>query len=127
MKSFFSKYGGYIFVILVLVGWIIIGNSGNYFLIIFYLLYVALFLGLLNVIKYRHLDLYSVPKSEIKRQIRLQSFITLIVSIIFLTFKLQNVFPIEILIVFIIVFILSMIDVFIKILDLKNKKDKKES
>lgn len=123
MKSFLSNHGHYLFVLLVLLGWLVTGIFGDYFLNIFYFLYVALFLGLLNMIKYRHLDLYSVPNSEIKRQIKSLSFITILTTVGFFTFKLHIFFTIGILIIFVIIFILSISDIVLKILELKKRRN----
>lgn len=121
MKDFISNYGFYLFVLLVLAGWLMIGLTGNYFLVIFYFLYVALFLGLLNMIKYSSLELFDVNDEEIRRQIKHQSIITVVLTIAFFLLKLHIYFAMEILIVFIIVLILSLCDLVLKIAELKNR------
>lgn len=98
-----------------------IGLTGNYFLVIFYFLYVALFLGLLNVIKYSSLELFDLNDEEIRRQIKHQSIITVVLTIAFFLLKLHIYFAMEILIVFIIVLILSLCDLVLKIAELKNR------
>ena len=121
MKDFISNYSFYLFVLLVLAGWFIVGLTGNYFLVVFYFLYVALFLGLLNMVKYSSLELFNVNDDEIRRQIKHQSMITFVLTITFFLLKLHTYFTIEILIIFIIVLILSLCDLVLKMVELKRR------
>ena len=121
MKDFISNYSFYLFVLLVLAGWFIVGLTGNYFLVVFYFLYVALFLGLLNMVKYSSLELFNVNDDEIRRQIKHQSMTTVVLTTTFFLLKLHIYFTIEILIIFIIVLILSLCDLVLKMVELNKR------
>ncbi|QIK68804.1 hypothetical protein G7062_00245 [Erysipelothrix sp. HDW6C] len=71
LKETLSAFSALLIVPAVLLVWVLVALREDYFLTLLFPLYIALCLGGYGIIKYRHRDIYAMPRHILKREVEI--------------------------------------------------------